>query len=267
MYLQKKYDYNYNKYINNEIKPLLITKKGICVKVDRKNLHVLRPLFSYFILKTKNYVLNRTITFQSYTEEYDSEKKILKCWFPRFGFLELLISDTFMNDTIRSALKKINYNIVVLNKLKLPPKIAAIDAEIDLTEIQIVVVDYIMENYFNEYKMKRGASGVNVVLSTGKGKSYIAAEVINRLKLPTIIIYNTTILLKQMYDLLVSIFGEEMVGVYYGEEQNLEPPIIVALIQYVILHPPDKKFGLTIYDESHLYCSNAAIKCFGFCNR
>lgn len=62
------------------------------------------------------------------------------------------------------------------------------DCSLNLRPHQVPLFDYLSKNVFTEKKRKQGLAGCTFVLDTGQGKSFVAAKLIEHLRLKTLII-------------------------------------------------------------------------------
>jgi len=122
------------------------------------------------------------------------------------------------------------------------------------------------------------------IVTHNSGKSYIAMDIINKIKKKTLIIVPNTFMLKQWKELLKQYFPNNTIGEYYGTSKK-DGDIMVSIINSAVLDEfifktkIDKKkivttmtpleyynqFGLVIFDESHTYCSNTFKQIFNRC--
>ncbi len=130
------------------------------------------------------------------------------------------------------------------------------------THNQKVVADHLSQVY------SRGAleSGATVKMIAGSGKSFLAMEMINRLKTKTIVVVPNVYLLQQWESILSEFFPGIEIGVYYGKKKR-DGDIVVAVINSLCsendeLVPYTSKFGFMILDESHMYCTDKFKKVF-----
>ncbi len=151
---------------------------------------------------------------------------------------------------------------------------------------QLIVVDHIVNNVFNQ-----NVAGVTLKLLAGLGKSYVAKDIIGRMKLKTLIVVPNTYLLDQWVNALRQYFPNNTIGTLYGkakqdgdiivgiintmaelesfEVKEKKPlPNIGKTIKYVkishtiYINNLLKDIGLTIMDESQMYCSKEFRKVF-----
>jgi superfamily II DNA or RNA helicase len=95
-------------------------------------------------------------------------------------------------------------------------------------------------------------------LACGKGKTVLALKLAATLRIPTLVVVNTTALLEQWKDEIEEHLGVNSVGVIQGETVDWkEHPITIAMVHTLSLHreewPMDFRlwFGLVFYDEGH----------------
>lgn len=123
----------------------------------------------------------------------------------------------------------------------------------------------------------------NFTCTHNSGKSFLGFELIKKINKKTLIIVPNTYLLEQWYKLLIELFPENKIGQYYTKKKT-NGDIIVAIINsasnsneftfrikrglYKNISSEEffKQFGLIIYDECHMYCTNSFKKIFNKAN-
>ena len=93
-------------------------------------------------------------------------------------------------------------------------------------------------------------------LSCGKGKTVIALKVAATLKVPTLVVVNTTALLEQWKEEIVRHLGVRSIGTLQGTNQDWKGhPIVLAMVHTLSGRkwPMSfrRRFGLVFYDEGH----------------
>lgn len=92
-------------------------------------------------------------------------------------------------------------------------------------------------------------------LSCGKGKTVIALKAAANLKVPTIVVVNTTALLEQWKEEIERHLGVDSIGIIQGQTQDWEHPIVLAMVHTLSSRqwPMEfrRRFGLVLYDEGH----------------
>ncbi len=139
--------------------------------------------------------------------------------------------------------------------------------------IQITVHNYIMQNYFTPEMRDAGSSGLICELEAGLGKTFLAATIINSIKLKTLYVVPSEYLLEQAIDDLSKCFPDISIGRYYGKKKT-DGDIVVAIInsmlsdEYILNGKKVKpaaffsRFGLAIFDEVHEYNTVERSKAF-----
>ncbi len=152
---------------------------------------------------------------------------------------------------------------------------------------QKIIVNYVV----NKFRESKNICGVTIKVAPGLGKSFIAKDIIDKMKLKTLIVVPNTYLLDQWVSLLKQYFPTTTIGTLYGKCKQ-DGDIIVGIINTVselqefdkidkipIESPTTRKkferivtkitvddilkrVGLTIFDESHLYVSKEFRKVF-----
>lgn len=91
-----------------------------------------------------------------------------------------------------------------------------------------------------------------IVLPTGAGKSIVATLAIDHVKAPTLIVVPQLDLLHQWYENLCQIYGQDNVGVYFGEKKDLRPITVTTYVSASShLDELGNRFYLLICDEVH----------------
>ncbi len=197
--------------------------------------------------------------------------------FPRFA-IRRLYSD---EPNAFSPITHIEY------QLPKHPKLESINYIGKSNPNQQVIVDHVVKS-FNEAE---NICGMTIKVAAGLGKSFIAKDIINRMKLKTLIVVPNTYLLNQWVVLLTQYFPNTTIGQLYGKCKK-DGDIIVGIINTVsdlisyehiekipvesdskrqkfkkiktIIQVDDilKNIGLSIFDESHMYVSKEFKKVF-----
>jgi superfamily II DNA or RNA helicase len=91
-----------------------------------------------------------------------------------------------------------------------------------------------------------------IVLPTGAGKSTVATLAIDSVRAPTLIVVPQLDLLHQWYENLSRIYGQENVGVYFGEKKDIRPITVTTYVSASShLDELGNRFYLLICDEVH----------------
>jgi superfamily II DNA or RNA helicase len=152
---------------------------------------------------------------------------------------------------------------------------------------QLVVVNHIVSDMIATPTYR----GFTMKLLAGQGKTYAAMDIIGRMKLKTLVVVPNTYLLDQWVVLLREYFPTAKIGTLYGKHKE-DGDIIVAIVNTMAeLHSFEEKekkpwpnvgktlryvktvktilvdalmkdVGLTIMDESQMYCSKEFRKVF-----
>lgn len=97
----------------------------------------------------------------------------------------------------------------------------------------------------------RTTGGATLQINVGKGKSFIAAKLIEEMKLPTLYVCHNILSLEQFVDKIYPTYSNpELLGVYYGKKKK-KAPITIAVINSIMKLPKTwfAQFGLIIVDE------------------
>lgn len=91
-----------------------------------------------------------------------------------------------------------------------------------------------------------------IVLPTGAGKSLVATLAIDAVKAPTLIVVPQLDLLHQWYENLSRIYGQDNIGVYFGEKKDIKPITVTTYVSASShLAELGNRFYLLICDEVH----------------
>ena len=91
-----------------------------------------------------------------------------------------------------------------------------------------------------------------IVLPTGAGKSIVATLAIDEVRAPTLIVVPQLDLLHQWYENLSRIYGQDNVGVYFGEKKDIRPITVTTYVSASShLDELGNRFYLLICDEVH----------------
>jgi len=94
-------------------------------------------------------------------------------------------------------------------------------------------------------------------LACGQGKTVLAMKMAATLKVPTIIIVNTTALLEQWKEEISKFLDVESVGTIQGDAANWQHPLVLAMVHTLSQRRNKwsmkfrRHFGLVFYDEGH----------------
>ena len=94
-------------------------------------------------------------------------------------------------------------------------------------------------------------------LYTGWGKTFASLYIAHLLGVKTLIIVNKETLLEQWQEQIIKFTGI-VPGIIQGTKINTDPAICIGMIQSISMKEYTdtfEKFGFTIYDETHHYCS------------
>ncbi|HEX2909463.1 MAG TPA: DEAD/DEAH box helicase family protein [Chloroflexia bacterium] len=92
----------------------------------------------------------------------------------------------------------------------------------------------------------------SIVLPTGAGKSLVATLAIDAVKAPTLVVVPQLDLLHQWYENLSRTYGQENIGVYFGEKKEIKPITVTTYVSASShLAELGNRFYLLICDEVH----------------
>lgn len=192
------------------------------------------------------YKIMRNITQKA--EAFYCENKMLHL--PRRGAFDLL---------------KANKLLKIKNKIAEPDKIPTLKYTGKLKHNQKVVINHMVSKYFSKDKITKGSAVASLVMKAGRGKTFVAMGFIHVFKTKTLIVVPTKNLLMQWMQVLAKFFPNAKIGTYSGSKK-LDGDIVVAIVDSLIGIKIQQsylnKFGLTIFDEVHTYCSPESRKIF-----
>ncbi len=196
---------------------------------------------------------------------------------PRFTCRQLCAPE----QSAMSPIKSIIYNLPIQSPID------AIQYTGKSNPNQEVVVKHVVASF----RSSDNICGMTIKVAPGLGKSFIAKDIINQMKLKTLIVVPNTYLLDQWVSLLRQYFPGTKIGTLYGKRKE-DGDIIVGIINtiaelqafdYVEKIPVEssgkrqkyervvhhitmddllRTVGLAIFDESHLYVSKEFKKVF-----
>lgn len=132
---------------------------------------------------------------------------------------------------------------------------------IDNVGLQVTLHDYQLPIVNDIHTVLKEKYCYFLQMDAGLGKTFVAAGVINKFKVVTCIIVANKLLRQQMYDDLVTAFGDT---VTISKDKKVLSDINLVVINTAVKMPADiwKKFGLVIMDEVHSYCSEKFMEIF-----
>lgn len=113
------------------------------------------------------------------------------------------------------------------------------------------------EDQVAAYSALRLNEGGTLNLACGKGKTVLALKLAGAMKVPTIVIVNTTALLEQWKQEVGKFLDVRSIGTIQGDQFDWEHPIVIAMVHTLSFNrerwPMEfrKHFGLIFYDEGH----------------
>jgi superfamily II DNA or RNA helicase len=173
--------------------------------------------------------------------------------FPRFGMLKYLESN-MVNYKLFNAIKS-------GDKPSIPFKWTGV-----FKHNQKLIADK-MDKIFSADNINKGMGGAIINLEAGQGKSYLAAGLMQNINQRTLVVCHTISILNQWIELLKKGYPNNKITSYSGEGREYGD-IVVGIINSLLLDtlytegpvkPREffKSFGFVIFDEIHLYSSNA----------
>ena len=248
-----------NVFINNVKKimahdnHILITKSGAFIKyTDTK---FINKIESHFTLRAK-----QITGYDKVIKSYKNDKIKSRIIIPRFGLFEILNKVHGLDN-------------ITPKSLLLPGKDVEYKWGGKLNDNQTVIVNYLINNIYNDKFMKLGAAGTILNQKAGQGKSYSSSYLIGVFKKMAAIIVHTIGMVEQWAKVLAICYPNNTVGYYYGNKKIQGDIMIIVYksamsdeftFNSVVFKPLDfyNQFGFIIFDECHLYANNYCKKLF-----
>ena len=271
---------------------LFVTRNGIYLDVTGIDNTIVRQLCNKFMIKTKASFGNKWNIARGFSiikrTVPTTPTKQLMLLLPRFGFLEFYFKT--LTADINKTRKAEYAAMILLKKFRLCnlsnitnninsylPNPAIVAVGLVLESHQTKIIEYIISNHYNDQHKEFGFAGINLKLKTGAGKSYIAFGLIDKLKMPTLLIVHNQPQAEDMYQLAKKYFPNTSVGIYHSMAKKLGDIMIVVIHsacgaeeykfgnQTFTIQAFYSRYGFAIFDESHKYCSPEFSKVFSRC--
>lgn len=122
---------------------------------------------------------------------------------------------------------------------------------------QQLIVDHIMTKHFTPEHVENGSASCLLKLNTGLGKTFVAAELISRLQVRTVIIVLLRDLKSQMEADLRKVFPRARIATDAARAESCD--ILILIINTAITLGRDvyKHFGFAIFDEVPRFCTES----------
>ena len=124
-----------------------------------------------------------------------------------------------------------------------------------LFNYQHQIIDFIASTYYTPEHVEKGSASCLLKLNTGLGKTFIAAELIARLQVRTIIVVLLVDLQNQMLADLTKVFPKARIRTNAASAADCD--ILILVINTAITHNREvyKHFGFAIFDEVPRFCT------------
>jgi superfamily II DNA or RNA helicase len=148
--------------------------------------------------------------------------------------------------------------------IKLPEKIPVVLHK-QLFDNQTAIVQHLCDVYYTPEKVATGTATALLNLRAGMGKTFVAAGLIAALQLPTVYIVPNRFLMNQAVKDLQECLSGASVAAY--NNKRAIPQVLVIVINSAVEQNANffAQFGLVIYDEVHMYCSENRRRIFHVC--
>lgn len=153
-----------------------------------------------------------------------------------------------------------------------PPIKINLTMKLSLIENQKLICDELSNRIFTDLNISKGLAGCVLNLQAGKGKTFVAAEMISRLKLKTLFITLNTALVKQALEDFEKCFGS-VAGKFTKDTKTkkaaAQPDISIIIINSALKQPPEffAQFSFIVIDEIHEMCAEARREIFWIAQR
>ncbi len=145
--------------------------------------------------------------------------------------------------------------VEVANKLVavpcIPPPILC-----ELYPNQLIILDHLMKEIITAPRIAAGTAIAILNLRAGMGKTFVAAGLIERCQMRTLYIVPSIVLAEQAYKDFKGCFEA---GVYWKTRTRSQQGDVTIMVINTALKQDDTffaQFGLVIYDEVHMYCTD-----------
>lgn len=257
-----------------------ITKTGAYIKYEQlcggRTYNPLTELKKYFTIRTKiigeRFVTNR---------QYKINVKISSIRVPRFGLFEL------MSDKKKASKCGLtNPKVISCLQPGLKPE-TPFRWRGSYKDNQELVAEHILKNIYSKDNMVEGKAGLILNLEAGQGKTFVAMGLINELQVKTLVVVHSETVLYDWAKETTRLFPENKIGFYFGKKK-LDGDIVIGIVDSLtrdsFLQITEKdvwghkrkektvvnlkaidffaQFGFIIFDECHLYLSQAYSQIF-----
>lgn len=232
------------------------------------------------VLINKRYII---VPDSILSDSYDKGLRHFKITYkPRFGYEQILslfkrVNETYIFPKASAPMihkhkivnpgcleAAVNINHPQMSKV---PK-AAWRGAMDLNRLdknQRVIINYLLETYFNPGILLSGIAGCVLVAPPGIGKTRIAVATALLLGHKILYVTSNNLLMNQAADEIKVLVGNKLRVTFVGGNQSDNSgDIVIGIINSVIKQPQAffADFGFTIIDEAHSYCSTVFVSVF-----
>jgi superfamily II DNA or RNA helicase len=239
--------------------------KKLVVHISRNGSYIdASKVTNEFAKKVKRFFTIRCKNIMGYYDITTGYKQIKnRLYIPRFGSF-------LLGQKIR--------NLVVESDIPAGDHVSSIEEwNGSLKHNQNLVLQAIMESYYNDKTCRMGGAGLILNLEAGQGKTYVAMALMSRLSVKTLIVVHNTTMLSQWAELLKECFPSLEIGYYYGKKKQ-KGDVTICVINSLTCSKNPLIFsdgtpfldflsgvGFCVFDECHEYCSKKRRTVFDKC--
>ncbi len=224
----------------------VLTAGGICLQYEYRHIKYINKIKELFTIQTLGF--NNSLKIARGYKLYPEKRIII---LPKFGVHECLKDPerccTFNKLGIYNRSDIVN-TVIQPKKFKYLQPNKTLKWKGKLNNYQQVVLKKVSKRYFSDTRVKKGKAGVILGLPTGHGKTFVSMAIINKLKLPTLIVCTRKKIADQWFGLLVQLFPRAKIGLYHSDNR-MDGDIIVGVIDSLA---NSNKFTLSVPTRSPL---------------
>lgn len=247
----------------NKMIVLKVTKRGIelpCKYINQEQLNYLKKSLTVkhnqFITKDRPQL---AISIATYIHDIKNDMIYL----PRI--------------TGANILRKFDQKFGFINAFPELDKIKIGESKLQLHDFQKEIIETLMREKYNDNRINNGVASCILDLPPGNGKSFIAMGLFEKFAQKTLYIVPGKDLLQQTINLFKQIYPELSIGWYHSDDHQDGDLVVMTIAsatqadEYIFGKTKYKafdylsKFGFTIFDEIHTYCTKERQSVFRRC--